>query len=112
MKVIWREESCTAQPVIDELARSRNWKPTTTRTLITRLVQKEVLTFKRQGRNYLYTPTVNQNDCRRTEAVSFLERVFDGALTPFLTALAKHGRKLREEDLAELERIVKKSQRR
>ena len=77
--------------------------------MLNRLVQKGALRFEKKGRAYLYKAAVTQGECRRTETASFLERVFDGALSPFLAHFAEHGRKLRAEDIVELEKILRKS---
>lgn len=112
MKVIWREAPCTAQTVIDKLSGSREWGTATIKTLLNRLVRKRVLRFEKEGRAYVYSPTVSEADSRSAEADSFIDRVFGGgALSPFLSHFASSGRRLTAEDLAELEKIVKQTRR-
>lgn len=109
MKVFWRRGPCTAQAVIDDLAGSKHWRTATIKTLLNRLLRKGALTFEKSGRAYVYTPAVSEADSRGMAAVSFLERVFDGALSPFLAHFTAAGKRLRPEEIAELEKILKVS---
>ena len=112
MKFVWRSAPCTAQSVIDALAPAQEWSPATIKTLLNRLVCKRALRFEKDGRAYIYSPAVSETECCKTEAASFLDRVFDGALSPFLAHFAQSGKALRAEDLVELEKILKESRKR
>ena len=46
--------------------------------------------------------------CRRRETASFLDRVFDGALSPMLAHFV-HSRRLGRKELRELERILREA---
>jgi BlaI family penicillinase repressor len=109
MKVLWRRAPCTAQAIIDALAESKQWHDQTIKTLLTRLARKGVIRFKKEGRAYIYSPTVTEAECRATAAKAFLERVFDGALSPCLAHFVTGEKRLRPEEVAELERILRAS---
>ena len=111
MKVLWRRGPSTAQAVIDDLADSKHWRTATIKTLINRLLRKGALGFEKRGRAYVYSPVVSEAESRSTAAVSFLDRFFDGALSPFLAHFTSAGKKLRPEEAAELEKILKVSRR-
>jgi len=108
MKVVWKRNSCSAQQVVDDLASSSDWSPATVKTLLNRLLRKGVLEFKKNGKSYLYSPVWSEDQCREMEAESFLDRVFDGALSPMLAHFVR-SRRLSEKDLQELERILKEN---
>src|SRR5271170_2464450 len=108
MKVVWKRNSCSAQQVVDDLSASSAWSPATVKTLLNRLLRKGVLEFKKNGKAYLYSPVWGEEQCREIEAESFLDRVFDGALSPMLAHFVR-SRRLGKEDLQELERILKES---
>jgi BlaI family penicillinase repressor len=109
MKVVWKRNSCSAQQVVDDLAAASSaWGPATVKTLLNRLLRKGVLEFKKNGKSYLYSPVWSEEQCRELEAESFLDRVFDGALSPMLAHFVR-SRRLSEKDLLELERILKES---
>jgi BlaI family transcriptional regulator, penicillinase repressor len=84
MRVFWEHSPLTANQVIDAMADDTTWKSRTVKTLINRLVKKGALTFEADGRTYLYSPTVNEENCVRSEGRSFLQRTFAGALMPML----------------------------
>lgn len=106
MKVVWKRKACTAQQVIDDLAASADWSPATIKTLLSRLLHKGALRFEKNGKSYLYFPACTEEECRAQEAESFLDRVFDGALSPMLAHFVR-SRRLGKKELHELERILK-----
>jgi BlaI family penicillinase repressor len=106
MKVIWKQDSCSAQAVIDELASTTSWTSSTIKTLLNRLLSKGALRFKKIGKSYLYSAVWNEEQCRTREATSFLDRVFDGEFSPMLAHFVRT-RRLSREDLRELERVLK-----
>ena len=50
MKIIWKNPNCTAMYIIDQLKDSKEWKPKTIKSLIGRLLNKNIL-----GENYFVT---------------------------------------------------------
>ncbi len=108
MKVVWKRASCSAQQVVDDLAASSDWSPTTVKTLLNRLLRKGALKFSKNGKSYIYSAAWTEEQCRKQEAESFLDRVFDGAVSPMLAHFVR-SRRLRREDLRELERLLKES---
>jgi BlaI family penicillinase repressor len=109
MKVVWVRSPVSAQEIIDALALKDDWHPKTVKTLLNRLVKKRALGFRREGRAYLYHPLVAERDCIAAESESFLGRVFGGSLKPMLAHFADT-RKLSAAEIAELKRLLKKSE--
>ncbi|MFL0194138.1 BlaI/MecI/CopY family transcriptional regulator [Clostridium sp. WILCCON 0269] len=105
MKIVWANSPCTSSQIIVSLDQSKNWKPKTIKTLINRLVNKEVLGFKKDGRRYLYYSLIEQNECIKAENQSFLSKVYDGALKTMLVSFIKENN-LSEEDIDELKNIL------
>jgi BlaI family penicillinase repressor len=108
MKIVWKRHSCSAQQVVDDLAAASDWSPATVKTLLNRLLRKGVIAFEKKGKSYLYSPVWTEEQCRKLEAESFLDRVFDGALSPMLAHFVR-SRRLGKEDIEELERLLKES---
>ena len=105
MKVLWERNPLTSKEVVEALEKGTTWKPKTIHTLLTRLVQKGALTARKEGREYQFTPAVKATDCQRSESQSFLERVFDGDLAPFLAGFVRDN-KLTRAEIEELKRIL------
>ena len=53
LDVIWDDSPVTANEVIERLNQRKNWHDKTVKTLLGRLVKKEVLSFEKQQRQYL-----------------------------------------------------------
>ena len=107
MRVLWSDIPLTANRIVERLTATTRWKATTIRTLINRLVEKNVLGYEKKGREFHYYPLVAEVDCIRAESSSFLRRVYRGALTPILSAFMENN-ELSPEDAEELKRILSK----
>ncbi len=105
MRVFWRMGEATSAGVIAELEDRTSWKPKTVQTLIGRLVQKGALAFEKQGREHVYRPVVDEKACELEASRSFLDRIFDGKLAPFLANYVEQ-QACSPEELAELKRIL------
>lgn len=105
MKVLWGHSPATAQEVINALSPESDWKPATVKTLINRLLKKEVIGYEQNGKTYLYHPLLSEEECLRAESSSFLQRLYGGALKPMLVHFFKE-EKLTEEEIEDLKRIL------
>jgi BlaI family penicillinase repressor len=105
MKVAWEQGQVTANQVVAALAHKQHWKPKTVHTLLRRLTQKGALAYDRVGREFLYRPMVDAEDCAHAVSRSFLKRFFDGQLAPFLASFLEQ-EELSPEEMAELRRIL------
>ena len=106
MKLLWQKSPRTANEMVDILKKTTQWNPQTIRTLINRLVQKKAAAFEKDGRSYLYSPTVSEDKYKQTERKSFLSKVYNGSLQPMLAAFL-NDTELSEEEIDELENILK-----
>jgi BlaI family transcriptional regulator, penicillinase repressor len=111
MKVIWKNEPCSAQTVIDALAGPNEWGAATIKTLLNRLLGKGALQHEKIGKAYVYRAAFTEAESRALVTDSFLARVFDGSLSPLLAHFVST-RKLKPKDIAELEAILKSKSKR
>jgi BlaI family penicillinase repressor len=105
MNVIWDGQPLTAQEVVAGLADHSDWAPATVKTMLHRLVRKNVLTFEEQGNRYVYRSRVRRSDCVRQASRSFLERVFGGESASLLAHFLRNAQ-LSSHDIAELRKIL------
>ena len=106
-RVLWRDSPLTAGEIIDRLENKTNWTPRTIKTLLNRLIKKNVLGFKVHGRGYLYFPLLDEEECLHAHTQSFVQRFFDGATVAMLASFIKH-QELSDGDIAELKAILEK----
>src|ERR1051326_2911025 len=107
MKVVWQLKTATAKQVVEALAGDAAWKPKTIHTLLSRLVQKGVLATEKPAREYLFRPLASEEECRRAASRSFMTRVFDGQVAPFLSCFLAD-QKLSRKEIEEIRSILNK----
>jgi len=109
MRVLWSNGALTANEVVKELTGQTKWKPKTIKTLITRLMKKEAIEFKKEGRKYRYYAAVSEAKCVGAQRRSFVERVYGGTMKPMLAAFLEDA-DLSAEDISELKRILEQKE--
>ena len=62
MKIVWKYAPINTNEITERLLKTTAWSPKTIQTLIKRLVTKGALTYEKQGRVFVYTPLVGQNE--------------------------------------------------
>ncbi len=107
MRVLWQRQSATANEVVADLEAETDWNPRTIQTLLRRLVKKGALTYRKQGREFLYRPAIDEASCQQVAGESFLSRVFEGRLAPFVARFVE-SENLSDEEIEELKRILDK----
>lgn len=110
MRVLWARGESTAAEVLAELKGRAGWKPTTVKTLLSRLVAKRAAGYTPRGKEYVYRPLVSESAVVRAETGSFVDRVFGGALAPMLAHFVDDKR-LSTEEIAELRQILDRAER-
>ncbi|GAA0356376.1 penicillinase repressor BlaI [Bacillus horti] len=107
MHILWAKAPRTANEVISSLQEKTDWKPKTIRTLLDRLVKKNVVGVNQNQKLYTFYPLFTQSDCQHAEAQSFLNRIYGGAMKSMLVQFMEED-SLSEEDIKELQSILKK----
>lgn len=110
MDVLWQSASkitpLTARQIIKRVDSKLDWHDKTVKTLLNRLLKKNAIAFKKEGRVYLYYPVLKQQDYLRDASDNFLKKVFNGSVTSLVASFAKQ-EKLSETDLVELKALIK-----
>ncbi len=108
MEVFWRRSPQTAAEVYAALLSDKQWKSTTVRTLISRLLAKGILKHQVDGKRYLYSTVRSRDECVEAASQSFLERIFGGAVQPLLLHFASRTR-LSKQDAEKLKQLLEGS---
>ena len=108
-QILWRRSPLTANEIVSNLAGRTDWNPRTIKTLLNRLVKKNVLEFENRGREYHYSPRLGKEECVRVHTESFVKRVFDGAAGAMVASFLRN-RQLSDEDISELKAILDKKE--
>ncbi len=89
MKALWEKHPATAREVMERLPAGIQWAYTTIKTMLTRLVEKQVVSEVKQGNISVYDPLISQRKARRSALRSLLETAFDGAMGPLVHFLVE-----------------------
>ena len=92
MKIVWKYAPITTNEITEKLLKTTSWSPKTIQTLIKRLVNKGALTYEKQGRIFVYTSTVKENEYIGQESRSFLKRFYGGDITAMLSSYIENDR--------------------
>jgi len=105
MDVLWAESPQAASDVAGKLS-EKDWNIRTVKTLLSRLVEKGVVGTEQDGRRYLYSPLISKSVYSSRAARRLTDRLFGGKAAPLVAHLAE-GEGLTQDDIAELEALIK-----
>ena len=108
MKVVWKFAPINTNEITERLLKTTSWGAKTIQTLIKRLVTKGALTYEKQGRVFVYTPLVEENEYVSQQSNSFLNRFYDGDFSAMLSAYLENNQ-LSETELNNLRSILSKN---
>ena len=106
MEALWDAAPLTANDVADRVAAGRDWSLPTVKTLLSRLMAKDVIAADQDGRRFLYRPVVVRDEYVAGESGRLVKRLFGGRVSPLVAQLAQQDQ-LSAQDIAELEDILK-----
>lgn len=75
MRTVWANESITSKEVISILENKKQWKSATIKTLLGRLVDKGALKTEQEGRKFIYSAAVTEEESIDTYTEDVLSRV-------------------------------------
>lgn len=79
MQLVWRDQPTTVKKIHQALQSNRDIAYTTVMTTMTRLAEKGVLSRRREGLAYIYTPAISQREFE----VMMVRRVLDGLMDDY-----------------------------
>ena len=109
LQQLWDKHPLSAQDIIEclQIDAPVSTHPKTVKTLINRLLKKGALGFEERERKYFYYPLIERETFFAHKTSHFVERFFDGELTPMVSFFSKQ-KKLDGKDLAELKALIRK----
>lgn len=110
LQAVWELEPCTAPTIQEHLQASRGWAYTTVKTMMDRMVHKEILKSDKIRTLYFYRAVVTRAQASKREISRTLERVFDGTLTPMMQFLITN-EEISDAELDEIERMIRRHKR-
>lgn len=105
MRVVWTLNAAHSKQIIAALDEKHDWSESTVKTLLRRLTQKGLLETVREGRRFLYRPSVSQPTMIAQQAGQFLDKVCDMYKGAVLIQLLKES-PVSKEDLKQLQKVI------
>ena len=106
LQLLWEDSPLGAAEIAERVQPERGWSITTVKTLLSRLVAKGAIAAEPHGRRYLYKPAVERDAVAADQARGLVDRLFGGRVSPLVAQLAEQ-KQLSDEDIAELEALVR-----
>ena len=100
-ELIWENEPLGSGELVKLCADALGWKKSTTYTVLKKLCEKGF--FKNEGGTV--SSLISEKEMRSRDSHEFVENSFGGSLPAFLAAFAS-GRKLSEEEVADIRRLI------
>lgn len=103
-EIIWGNEPLNSGELAKRCEIELNWKKSTTYTILKRVCERGL--FQNEGG--VVTSVVSKQEFLSKQSTRFVEETFGGSLLGFVAAFTA-GRKLSEEEIAELQKIIEQS---
>jgi BlaI family transcriptional regulator, penicillinase repressor len=105
LDALWQAERATARQVTEALQERRGWAYSTVKTLLDRMVEKNLVQARQVGNVWEYTPALPRQKAQRWAWRRLVDVAFGGATAPTLAFVAKET-KLSRRDRAELRALL------
>ena len=91
MRVLWARGEASASEVHGALLEERGLAVTTIKTMLRKLEDREVVTHRNRGRQFIYRPLVAESDVRDGMVGDLLQRLFRGDSAALVNHLIEAG---------------------
>lgn len=105
MKIIWMQGEQTSSDLIRVLAERFDWSKSTVQTLLARLVEKECLTRKKEGKSFVYSALLTLDQSRDLLVRDIKDKVCSRRIKNLLTDLIVEC-DFTQADLKDLEAVI------
>lgn len=108
MELLWQSPK-TLMELVNDLTGRMGWSKSTVTTMVRRMDDKGLITFRTEGRTKIFLPAVSRDDVTARETHSLLNRAYNGSVGLLVSAMA-HRNDLTQSDIDELYAILKKAE--
>ncbi|SBU03810.1 transcriptional repressor [Streptococcus pneumoniae] len=105
MKIIWMQGEQTSTDLIRVLAEQFDWSKSTVQTLLARLVEKECLTRKKEGKSFVYSALLTLDQSRDLLVQDIKDKVCSRRIRNLLADLIVEC-EFTQTDLEDLEAVI------
>lgn len=105
MKVLWEQSPQTLPEIVKNVQESNPWEAVTVKTMLLRLVKKNLIRQSGSRRSYLYEPLVSKAAVLKSAGRQFMDKMFDGAPAAMISFFIR-SEKLSPSDIQEISKLI------
>ena len=105
-ELIWSNEPISSGELVKLCEQELSWKKSTTYTVLKKLCERRLF----QNNGGTVTSLLSQQEFTARQSEQFVDETFHGSLPAFLAAFSRR-KKLSDEEVAELQRLIDESRR-
>lgn len=105
LRVLWERSEATVVEIHRALQAERPLATTTIATLLSRLEKRGLVTYRTEGRQYVYRAVLQETDARRHALVEMTQDLFAGDV-PMMVSQLLSSHELRPGDLARVRELI------
>ena len=109
MESLWANSRQTGREAVEYLKNSVGWSRSTTLTMLRRMTEKGYIRCTEENGILVYYPLIRREDAALQETESFLNRVYNGSISTFMSAFTKK-QKLSKDEIDELYSIIRQAE--
>ena len=109
MEALWVNSRQTGREAVEYLKRSVGWSRSTTLTMLRRMTEKGYVRCVEENGVFVYYPVLHREEAALQETESFLNRVYNGSISTFMSAFTKK-QKLSKAEIDELYSIIRQAE--
>ncbi len=87
MQILWDRQQATSDEVRKALPQDQEFKPSTIRTILRRLEEKQYLQHDVEGRTYVYRPRVKPESVASRQVVGIIDKFCRGSVERLLVGM-------------------------
>ena len=110
MKVLWERSEATVLEIQQALRAARPVAATTIATLLSRLEKRGLVTYRAEGRQYVYRAVLQEHDARQHALVEVTRGLFAGDVATMVSQLLS-SHELRPGDLVRVRELIEAKER-
>lgn len=88
LEILWDKPGCLIGEIKNSLYFT-GWSYSTIKTLVSRLVKKEVLRVEDSNSGKMYYPVLQKDKCQRRETKHFIDKIYNGSVSMMMSNLVK-----------------------
>lgn len=105
MRVLWSQESATNNEIFDVLSEKMDWKMSTVKTLVRRLIDKGYIKANKESREFQYIALVGQDDMFHQAGQELFDQICSKKVGSYLIQLVQDY-EMSQGDLSKLQAVI------